>query len=96
MKSTLFFIAALVFQVILCTYVDPDAEVQSSNTFSLQNLLYGAIGSFAVILIIVSLLWKCVLSPVIDLTWDTAISVMWIIVISALLCFFTLMLWFIT
>ena len=90
----LFFI--LVTNVVLGTYVDPSATSDEIGTFSVTNLAYGAIGLLALLLAVVALLWHCVVSPVIDLSWDTVIAILWIVVISALLCFFTLLLWFIT
>lgn len=95
-RATILAFFILFAHTALATYVDQSASGEDVGTFSFTNLAYGAIGLFAVMLAVVALLWKCVVSPAVDLSWDTVTAGGWIIVISALLCFFTVMLWFIT
>lgn len=76
--------------------IDESGTDVTIGTFSVQNILWGVLGLFALLIIIVGLLWKCVVSPILDLTWDTATAALWIVVISLMMTIFTLMLWFIT
>jgi len=91
-KNTFF----LLFSIYASVQIDEDATDVMFSTFSVQNILWGLLGLFSLFIIVTALLWKCVVSPILDLTWDTATATLWIVIISLLMTIFTLMLWFIT
>lgn len=66
------------------------------DSFTMAHLLFGLLVLFAFGIILFVLAWKCIVSPTLDMTWNSIRAVLWLFAISGVLGIFTLMLWFIT